>query len=339
MKSGLAQRHWSVSSLQVLRDALAARGLALAPHLAAAGLAPGLLDDPHAQVEASAELAVIERALAALGDPPGFGLEVGVRYRLAAYGVWGFAMLASSTVRDALTLGLEYQDLTYSVMPITLAALDGGEAVVFDDAGLPPALRRFMIERDLSASRQIMTDLWGTPSPCRAVTLSLPWPADTAPYEAVFHGPVRFEATHNAVIYESGMLDRPLPQANPLVAALHVRACQERLRQVLRDDGIIEKVTGAILARPGHFPALEEVAAGLEMAPRTLRRRLAEAGLGYRDLVARLRQDLAIEMLTATGLKVEAVAERLGYAETASFTHAFRRWTGRPPSSYARRGR
>lgn len=336
MKTGLAQRHWSVSSLQVLRDALAARGLSITPHLATAGLPATLLDNPGAEVEAAAELAVITSVLADLPDAEGFGLEVGFRYRLAAYGVWGFAMLASPTIRDATALGLEYQDLTYSVMPITLELLPQGEAVVFDDAGLPPPLRRFMIERDLSASRQIMTDLWGTPSPCLAVTMTLPPPADVARYETALHGPVSFNAERNAVIYEPAMLSRPLPQANPLVAALHVRACQERLRQVLRDDGIIAQVTGSVLARPGYFPALEEVAASLDMAPRTLRRRLAEAGLGYRDLVARLRQDLAIEMLTTTGLKVEAVAERLGYAETASFTHAFRRWTGRPPSAYAR---
>ena len=42
-------------------------------------------------------------------------------------------------------------------------------------------------------------------------------------------------------------------------------------------------------------------------------------------------------MLTEAGLRVEAVAERLGYAETASFTHAFRRWTGKSPSAFSRR--
>ena len=32
--------------------------------------------------------------------------------------------------------------------------------------------------------------------------------------------------------------------------------------------------------------------------------------------------------------QAKQIADSLGYAETASFTHAFKRWTGRPPSRY-----
>jgi AraC-like DNA-binding protein len=45
---------------------------------------------------------------------------------------------------------------------------------------------------------------------------------------------------------------------------------------------------------------------------------------------------LAIELLSHAGLTVEEVAVRLGYADTASFTHAFTRWRGNPPSQYRR---
>jgi len=33
-------------------------------------------------------------------------------------------------------------------------------------------------------------------------------------------------------------------------------------------------------------------------------------------------------------MPIEAVARELGYAETASFTHAFIRWTGSSPSRF-----
>ena len=42
----------------------------------------------------------------------------------------------------------------------------------------------------------------------------------------------------------------------------------------------------------------------------------------------------AEELLRQTALSVEQIADSLGYAETASFTHAFKRWTGRPPSRF-----
>jgi AraC-like DNA-binding protein len=50
-----------------------------------------------------------------------------------------------------------------------------------------------------------------------------------------------------------------------------------------------------------------------------------------------VQHTLAVELLTNAGLTVEEVAQRLGYAEVASFSRAFKTWTGRPPSAYRKR--
>jgi AraC-like DNA-binding protein len=47
-----------------------------------------------------------------------------------------------------------------------------------------------------------------------------------------------------------------------------------------------------------------------------------------------VREQLAADLLRNGALTVEEVAQRLGYAETASFTHAFRRWTGVGPRAH-----
>jgi AraC-like DNA-binding protein len=65
---------------------------------------------------------------------------------------------------------------------------------------------------------------------------------------------------------------------------------------------------------------------------RTLRRRLDDEGTSYRELVEEVRQTLAQELLKTAGMKMEEVAERLGYSDATSFAHAFRRWKGRSPS-------
>jgi AraC-like DNA-binding protein len=85
------------------------------------------------------------------------------------------------------------------------------------------------------------------------------------------------------------------------------------------------------------MPTLGEVAGELALSPRTLRRRLAVSGTTFGALLARVRRQLAVEMLLDTSLTVEQIAAELGYAETSSFTRAFTRWTGLPPSRY--RGR
>jgi len=85
----------------------------------------------------------------------------------------------------------------------------------------------------------------------------------------------------------------------------------------------------------GAMLSVEVVAAGLGMAPRTLQRSLEAEGTTFRELVAEVRRVLAEEML-AQRMTVDEIAERLGYAEAASFVHAFKRWTGVPPGRFRR---
>ena len=87
------------------------------------------------------------------------------------------------------------------------------------------------------------------------------------------------------------------------------------------------------------MPSLNEAAKHFHMSPRTFRRRLEENGSHYRELLDETRQGVAIELLNTANLSVESVAERLGYAETASFIHAFKRWTGTTPGQYKKHPR
>jgi AraC-like DNA-binding protein len=90
------------------------------------------------------------------------------------------------------------------------------------------------------------------------------------------------------------------------------------------------------LLRPGEARGEDDVAGGLGMAPRTLRRRLAAEGTSFRRLQGEVREALAEELL-ASRRSVEDVAERLGYAEPASFIHAFKRGKGVAPGAWRAR--
>lgn len=82
------------------------------------------------------------------------------------------------------------------------------------------------------------------------------------------------------------------------------------------------------------YPSVEDVADRLELAVRTLQRRLKEQGLTYSDLVARLRYREACRLLSETDNPVAAIAAALGYTDPSHFSRAFRRWSGVRPSGY-----
>jgi hypothetical protein len=103
----------SPMSVQLLVGLGADHGLR--PHvcLESTGLAEDSLRDTGTTVSARQELTVVANLLRALGDPPGLGLEAGIRYHLTTYGIWGFAMISSPAWRSAIDLGLRSLDLTF----------------------------------------------------------------------------------------------------------------------------------------------------------------------------------------------------------------------------------
>lgn len=93
----------------------------------------------------------------------------------------------------------------------------------------------------------------------------------------------------------------------------------------------------AILSRIGEGDLSQAaIAACCGLSERTLRRRLGEAGIGFRGEVDRLRMLYARQMLANTGLPLGELAQRLGYTQQPDFTRAFRRMHGVTPQAFRR---
>jgi AraC-like DNA-binding protein len=87
------------------------------------------------------------------------------------------------------------------------------------------------------------------------------------------------------------------------------------------------------LARGRHDQA--DVASALGMSVASLRRRLTEAGLAFRDLRARYQNSIARAALE-DGSSIGDIAESLGFSDGRSFARAFRQWNGIAPGDYRR---
>ncbi len=77
---------------------------------------------------------------------------------------------------------------------------------------------------------------------------------------------------------------------------------------------------------------IKKIAADLGTSERTLNRRLAEQGISFEQLVDDIRKDLAMSYLNEGNVQLQELAFLLGFSTHASFTSAFKRWTGKTPS-------
>ncbi|WP_076866531.1 helix-turn-helix domain-containing protein [Bradyrhizobium mercantei] len=86
----------------------------------------------------------------------------------------------------------------------------------------------------------------------------------------------------------------------------------------------------------GRRPTLSSIASRSGLTPRTLQRKLSEAGLSYRDLLRNALQRRAVTLLCQKDRSIGEIASMLGYDDPAHFSRAFERWSGAAPSRWRR---
>lgn len=328
----------AIHNAALLVEFAAQRGLALRNVLSGTGITPDDIVDPDVMITREQEFELMRNIVAGTDDEPGLGLLAGMLCHPTSLGIWGFALSTSATLRQALELGLRYLDLSFAAGEIRLEAKGAQVEIIRDDSAVPSELRRFTLERDMVAIGITQQDLLPLRLPAVRLELALPM---HPMYEAVSTllgvSEMVFDADRSALTVPTAALELPLPQANPASMKLYEEQCAEIVQRRRNRFGVSEQVRELLIHRHG-LAEQSDIAADLNISVRTLRRRLAAEGTTFRELSSETIGLLAEELLS-TGLTVESVADRLGYASVSAFGTAFRSWRGQTPGQYARENR
>jgi AraC-like DNA-binding protein len=80
----------------------------------------------------------------------------------------------------------------------------------------------------------------------------------------------------------------------------------------------------------------DDAARAMQMSARTLQRRLEAEGTTFSEVLDGAREQLARKLIADLRLGLAEIADRVGFADLATFTRAFKRWTGSPPGQFRR---
>lgn len=299
------------------------------------GLSSADLQTPDKLISHAQELRVFANALNCTRDPA-LGLSLGLRMHVSAYGMLGYAMLASPTLRDALQLALTYPALLGSYFKLSLQE-DGDEArLVAIGYRYAPELTVFNTELCLTSLLTVVRDLLGEAIRPRRLQLPFRPPLHAQAYTDKLGCPVDFSAPVSALCFSAALLDRALPLADPVTCHHGQQQCLKLETQLNSGHDVLEQIRQHLTSHLREASSLERVAAQLHRSARTLRRHLQRMNTNYQQLLDEVRFDKARQLLIQTDLPIYLIAEQLGYSETASFRHAFQRWSGQTPSLYRR---
>lgn len=206
-----------------------------------------------------------------------------------------------------------------------------GETVIGweDGAGQPPhALRDYLFAELVWALR---TYGWQPVVPLGVEIAGLD--GELAPaYRRAFGCPVRSGGSTSRIVLDTRSLAVPLRGSNP---TLHHHVCLRLTADEAGGRSASRRVSGALeqLLDRGET-RIEAVADQLGTQVRSLQSALAAEGFRYSELLRRVRQRRAVQLLCESGIPIRSVAHALGYGDSSSFQRAFREWFGVTPTAF-----
>lgn len=324
---------------QTALDTAAERGVTAAQLATVLGLPATALSPTPESLPVSRYLQLLDAAAQASDDPL-FGLHVGERARLSTFAVYGLVLCSCRSFRAAAEQTRRFEGLAHDLGRSRIVE-DGAVAhYVWESPWLAPQPCRHLPESVMAGILSFANWLAHTRMPLLEVsfTHAPPAPQLLPAYEQFFGAPVRFKAPQNCARFPSEILNWPVPNADVSLFPVLERHAEQLLaarEREARQPAVINAVRRQIVALLAHDCArLAEVAAGLDCTPRTLQRKLAEAGTHYQAVLDATRRELAEQYLREPGMTLTEVAFLLGYREQSSFNHAFRDWYGTTPASW-----
>ena len=264
---------------------------------------------------------------------PTLALRAGQYIHMMNYGIYGFALLSSVSLRDALNFSIKYHQLASPTAIMVLQERDGKARFSIEHALPSEKARLFNTEFQISIVYSLLIEASPADFKLKEVCIEHAAPEHRCFYEKLFEAPVTFESDRTELVFSADMLEKPLSRGNLVTNKMMRSLCDRAMAELNTTDVFISELQGFIVSEPRAMESAEYVAENLGMTSRTLRRKLAARDTSFRDLVASVRKTLAIEYLSSS-MSTEEIASRLAYGDAAAFRHAFKRWTGQAPNSY-----
>lgn len=280
---------------------------------------------------------VLYRAEELLGET-GIGIKVGQSFRPSTFLQFGYGLISSATLREALAFNRKYQSVNQQLGRANLVLKDGSAFVEWeseDEAEYARAGVETVLTGYVGIGKWIT---WTHGDEVKSMRFRHRKPAHADLVEKVFECPVLYDAPVDCLEFDESIVDKPMPASNPLL----VKQLSRRLDKVLlsMDDPnsvrlAVYRLVEAMLV--DGLPTANGVAKKLGISERTLRRRLSEEKQSFRDILAQVRKDICEIQMAEPNFTMTEISQQLGYSEHSAFVRAFRGWFGITPTEYKRR--
>jgi AraC-like DNA-binding protein len=260
------------------------------------------------------------------------GIACADQAQLTSFGPLSVPLVSACTVAEVVDL-LTYLPLITRAVTTQFHPQQDGLTIRLSGNSGDPDLDCLVITYCGLALMRLIDLLVGEAS---EATMHSRWPEPSLlPRQAHSVSRLVFDAPFSYLHIPASTLHAACRFPDPVTYGLAVTQLQQALARRADTPEFTRRVRALLDQGPG-MRTIQSVAGELSMSSSTLKRRLADEGTSFRDVLQESLVDRARMHLLDRSTSVSEVATELGYSDLTNFSHAFKRWTGSSPSHFRR---
>jgi len=267
---------------------------------------------------------------AEVAHEPALGLVSGATLPLGTYGLLDIVAFSCQTLEDAFKRLARYLPILGGFARCRCVVTEENISLEFDVA---PGTSRQAIDLAMSTLVARIRQLVSVRFSPSQITLPYHRSVPMAYYTKALGAHPTFEGRGASIHATAAWMHRPLVLRDPEVSAVLETLAERRLARSCGTT-LVDRVRRVIFERGGVASSLQRIAVRLQMSPRTLQRKLAEAGTSLRDVEDAARHELALSYLADRRIGLSETALLVGFSDLSAFDRAFKRWTGMTPTRW-----
>lgn len=266
-------------------------------------------------------------------NDPAVHLRLGEKAAMHNFSDFGYATRLETDLASVIKAHVQLQPLRQNIVRTEFHS--EGKPPFFTWEYSPDLLQNYasFVEFSVMTFARLSRQVLDEPPLLRLVDFRHQPQFDVAIYEAAFGCDVSFGMPQTRMEIAGRQVFRPSPFANRALFDAASERYERPAKWMLTGKTHLAFSYFYLASELDKSPlTLDRMAASFGMSERTLRRKLVDEGMSFRNLLDHVRKDMCKLYFMENTRSLSEIALLLGYSDLSAFTRAYKNWTGIPPS-------
>jgi len=261
--------------------------------------------------------------------------EFGQQLDLGKHGLFGYSLLSNENFQQKVETIVKHMQICIPLFEMEVVRCGRDTIIELNDFWDIDTTRSFLAKMYMGSIYSVSKQI------CNSLHFDIDFPSNKTEAEWTSIAPNshwNFNTAKNRVVLshvrqintQQKNADKELTISYSLAENNHQQKSDKNDSNIDLANNTATKVHDHIKKSP-NLASIERSATLLNMSSRYLRQQLADEGTSFREISSKVRQDYADLYLRDTPMPLNKIANKLGFGDQASFTRAYRSWTGKTP--------